>query len=316
MRVFVTGATGVIGRRLIPLLLGSGHEVTAVARSPEKSAEFARRGVTPVMLDLFDPDAVRTAVNGHDAVINMATHIPPSSRALLPSAWRENDRLRRDASANLVAAAVAAGAGRFIQESFAPIYADGGDAWIDESSPIRPSRHTRSVLDAEGCAERFTRRGGVGVVLRFALFYGPDSGFAVDAVHLAEKGWAAGLGSASGFVSSVSHDDAAAAVAAALSVSPGIYNVGDDEPLRRREFYDSLGGAVGVSHPKLLPAWIAKVTGSLGDTLSRSLRLSNRKLRESSGWFPRYPSAREGWRMVVDSLHDVDRGAPTAQHAS
>jgi hypothetical protein len=108
----------------------------------------------------------------------------------------------------------------------------------------------------------------------------------------------------------------AAAVVAALQVGAGIYNVGDDEPLRRREFYDSLGRAVGGRTLKLPPAWLAKVTGSLGATLSRSLRISNRKLRDASGWSPRFPSARDGWRMVVDSLHHVDRGTPTMQGVS
>src|SRR6266508_1170416 len=129
------------------------------------------------------------AVPGHEAVVNLATHIPPGSRAFLPGAWRENDRIRRVGAANLVEAALAGSAKRFIQESFAPIYPDRGDAWIDERVPARPVRYNRSVIDAEAAAERFTRSGGAGIVLRFAYFYGADSDFTRDAVRLVRKGW-------------------------------------------------------------------------------------------------------------------------------
>jgi 2-alkyl-3-oxoalkanoate reductase len=107
MNILVTGATGVVGRRLVPLLRANGHEVTAIARTPEKRATLERSGARTLWLDLFDATAVRRAVVGHDAVINLATSIPTTSRMLLPGAWRENDRLRRSASANLVDAALA-----------------------------------------------------------------------------------------------------------------------------------------------------------------------------------------------------------------
>jgi len=302
MRIFVAGATGVIGRRLVPLLVEAGHEVTAVGRTAEKRELLARQGATAVGIDLFDANAVRAAVARHEAVINLATSIPPSSRALWPGAWRENDRVRRVVSSNLVDAAIAAGARRFVQESFAPIYADRGDAWIDESTPVRPARYNQSVLHAEAAAERFTRSGAVGIVLRFAFFYGPDSDFAVDMIRYVRKGWAPAFGEPSGFVSSVTHDDAATAVVAALDVPAGVYNVVDDEPVRRREFYDSLAAALGVRPPKFPPAWLKRVAGSLGETLARSQRISNRKLRDASGWRPATPSVREGWARVAGEI--------------
>jgi nucleoside-diphosphate-sugar epimerase len=120
-RVLVTGATGVIGRRVVPQLVARGHRVTAVARTPEKRALIAAWGADAIDLDLTDAGDVRRAMAGHDVVVNLATHIPPSTlRMLLPWAWRENDRLRRDGSANLVDVALAVGVSRFIQESFAP----------------------------------------------------------------------------------------------------------------------------------------------------------------------------------------------------
>ncbi len=175
MRILLTGATGVIGRRLIPLLKAAGHEVTAVSRSSAGAERIRRQGATPINLDLFDQSAVRRVVAGHDALINMATHIPSSQwQIFLPWAWQENDRLRREASAILVDACIANGVSRFVQESFAPVYPDCGDRWIEESTPIQPVRYNRSVADAEASANRFAAE-GTAVILRFGGFYGPDA---------------------------------------------------------------------------------------------------------------------------------------------
>ncbi len=132
-----------------------------------------------------------------------------------------------------------------IQESFAPIYADHGDRWIDETAVVKPVRYNRAVLDAEAAA-----MGADGVVLRFAYFYGPDSDFTHSFIASVRKGRAQLLGRPEAYWSMVSHDDAASAVVAALDVAPGIYNVVDDEPLTRRELVDRIAAALGVSPPK------------------------------------------------------------------
>jgi nucleoside-diphosphate-sugar epimerase len=165
---------------------------------------------------------------------------------------------------------------------------------------VRPVRYNRTVLDAERSAERFERRGGTSIVLRFAGFYGPDSVQLHDMVKLARRGWAPLPGAADAYWSSVSHDDAASAVLAALAVPSGIYNVCDDEPLTRRALADALADAFGLPHPKLLPAWTVHLMGSLGELMARSQRMSNRKLR-AHGWAPRYPSVREGFRAVAEA---------------
>jgi 2-alkyl-3-oxoalkanoate reductase len=301
MRILVTGATGVIGSRVVPLLLAAGHQVTAAVR-PGRGSSAALAGASLRPLDLFAPAAVQAAVTGHQVVINLATHVPSTAGMLVPGAWRENDRIRREGCTNLIAAALTSGVQRFIQESFAPIYASQGERWIDESCPVRPARYNRSVLDAEGAVQRFTDRGGAGVVLRFAAFYGPDATQLADMIGFVRRGWLPLLGPARSFLPSISHDDAAAAVVAALDVPAGIYNVTDDEPLRHREFADSLADAVSLPHPRLPPAWAAYLAGSMGRTLSRSLRLSNGKLRAASGWAPSHPSAREGLRAAASAL--------------
>lgn len=302
MRIFVAGGTGVVGRRLVPLLVKEGHTVTGIARTQEKQSAIKHMGASAVDVDLFAPEELRRALAGHDTLINKATHIPPVSRMIFPGAWEENDRVRRAGSANLVDAAFANGVSRFIQESFAPTYPDRGDEWIDESVPLEPGRNTRTVVDAEASLHRFADAGHTGIVLRFGAFYGPDSEAIVYLVNSLRKGGVPVPERAEAFISSISHDDAATAVAAALRAKAGTYNIVDDEPLRRREYYDSLAGALGVGPPTFPPVWTALMLGSSGRVLTRSHRMSNRKFRQETGWAPGYPSVREGWRAVVDAL--------------
>lgn len=297
MRIFVTGATGVIGLRVVPALVALRHRVTAVGRTEEKRAALGRLGAEPVAVDLYDAAAVRRAVRGHDAIVNLATAVPAPNRVLLPWAWREMDRVRGEISANLAAAALSADTvGTLIQESFAPIYQDAGDAWIDEMSPVRPARNTRSVLQAETQAERFARAGRTGIVLRFGGFYAPDDVFLRQMLDAIRRGWSPFLGRPDGFSSWVAQDDAATAVVAALNVPTGIYNVVEDAPMRRRELADGIARMLGVKPPKFLPAWTARLAGAPGTTLARSLRISNRKLRSAGGWRPRYPTLLHGLR--------------------
>jgi len=302
MRVFVTGSTGVIGRRVVPLLATAGHEVTCAVRSGRQGAAASKLGARAAEVDLFDRARLVEAVAGHDAIINLATHMPRSfGRMFLPGAWRQNDRIRGVAVPNLADAARVAGVGRFIQESFAPIYEDRGDDWIDEGAPVQPAHYNRTTLDAERAVHRFSEAGGVGIVLRFAALYGPDSSQLGQMVAFVRRGWGLLPGRPSSFFSSVSHDDAATAVVTALSLPAGIYNVADDEPLRHRDFVDTIARAAGAAPPRLFPEWLTALGGSLAKTLARSLRISNKKLRDN-GWSPRYPSARDGLPLAVAAL--------------
>jgi nucleoside-diphosphate-sugar epimerase len=284
MKVFVTGATGVVGSPAVRLLVEAGHSVTAAARTAQRAALLRSLGATPVILDLFDPAAVRAAVAGHDAVCNLATHIPPISRAALPGAWNENDRIRREVSRNLVDAALATGATRFVQESICFFYRDLGDSWIDEDVALDLPAYARSTADAETQARRFTEAGGTGVVLRFGMFYGPHS----EVPPLLGR---------DGYMSPLHTDDAAAAVVAALRAPAGVYNVADDEPPTRSE-YAGVTAALGT-RTRLVPPGALALLGSRTTVLTRSQRVSNRRFREATGWAPRYPSVREGWPSVA-----------------
>ncbi len=306
MRIFITGATGVIGRRVVPRLIAGGHQVSAVARSPATHKELATLGARPVAVDLFDGTSIARSLAGHDTAINLATHIPHSiAKTLMPGAWRENDRIRRISSNLLVNAAIANGVARVIQESFAPVYAAEGDAWITEESPIQPVRYNHTVIDAEQAAERFARSAGVGIVLRFAGFYGPDStqlGAMLDTVR---RGMLPLPGAPEAYCSFVSHDDAAAGVVAALSLPSGAYNVVDDDPVTRRVLGDTLAALLGVKPPHPVPQWATRLLGSIGELMSRSQRISNRKLRAAGDWRPRYPSIRQGMPATLEQRRKV-----------
>ena len=302
MRIFITGATGVIGKRSLPLLLNAGHHVTAVSRSARNRLALERLGATPVEASLFDVAELTRAMAGHDAVINLATHVPSSARAMmLRWAWRENDRIRRDGSAAIASAAAAAGVTRLVQESFAPMYPDHGDDWIDESMPVAPASYNESAVDAERSAERFAAQGGAGVVLRFGALYGPD-GTMREMLDVLRKGWSPLPGDPRAFFSSLAQDDAATAVVAALDVPSGVYNIVEDDPLRRGEWAASLARAAGLRTPRQLPKWVVPLGGSVMRLLARSQRISNARFRAASPWRAKFRRASEAWHDVLGAM--------------
>ena len=297
MRILIAGGTGVLGTPSVAGLVAAGHDVSAVARRPESRAAVQAAGATPVSLDLYDAAAVRAAAGGSDVVINLATRIPAPPAAARLKAWADNDRLRRDASRILAGAALDAGA-RFVLESFAPTYRDNGAEWITEEHPLDPVAQTRTVVDAEASAALVTNGGGIGVVLRFGLFYG-----AADAqrwLDTAAKGLLMLPGPGDRYSSMIYVPDAAAAVVASVGLPAGAYNVVEDDPVTRTEHARILAGVLGRSGLRPLPA----ATGRLPvlRALARSHRISNAKLRETSGWSPTASSVREGWPLVLAAL--------------
>jgi len=285
MNIFVAGATGVVGGRAVVELLATGARVTAIARSAQKRAELERLGATPTQVDLFDHDGLMTAVAGHDVVCNLATAIPTGPGAAEPAAWAVNDRIRREGVRNLVDAAIEAGAVRFVQESIVLLYADGGDALLDETAPIAPAGTASSVVDAEASASRFAEHGGVGVVLRFGQFYGYDSGHTVAAIAAVRSGAPGELGDVAAYRSVITTNDAATAVVAALRAPSGVYNVVDDEPLSRAGNIAALAGALGVPTP-VPPSTTPDLPPHLSAML-RSQRVSNARFKVATGWRPR-----------------------------
>jgi nucleoside-diphosphate-sugar epimerase len=282
-RVFVTGATGVLGRRVIPRLVESGHQVTAVARSKEKAETVRAAGGTPIEVDLFDRSALRTALEGHDSVAQLATNIPTGPAAADPAAWRINDSLRREAAPAIAGAATDVGVRRYIQESITFPYVDSADRWIDEQYERTYNSANESVAAAEAAAAGVTAAGGVGIVLRFALFMAPESAHTKGFYSAAQRGLFALVGDLEGYVSFIHMDDAAAAVVAALAVPAGTYNVAEPDPVRRSAHRDVLAITVGRSQLEPVPDPLA---GSGTNVLARSHRISSQHLCDVSSWAP------------------------------
>jgi nucleoside-diphosphate-sugar epimerase len=145
MKVVVIGATGAIGGHAVPALVRAAHIVTALARTPEKAARLSKQGASPITVSMFDRQALAESFKGNDAVVNLASAIPPIAKFLQKKAWTENDRVRKQGSAAIIDAAIAAGVERVVQESASMIYPDRCDAWIDEECPPTPSRWPRRI---------------------------------------------------------------------------------------------------------------------------------------------------------------------------
>jgi nucleoside-diphosphate-sugar epimerase len=299
MKVFVAGGTGAIGRHAVAALVAAGHAVTALARTPDKAAALERLGAAPVAVSIFDRSGLASVLAGHDAVVNLASSIPPTSRFLDSAAWQDNDRVRIEGSAALVDAALAAGVGRFVQESVSMLYPDRGAAWIDESVPHDVYPMARGNLAAEASAERFGEAGGVAVVLRFGWFYGPGATHSEEFLALARKHVCVQMGAPDGYVSSIHVVDGGVGVAAALHAPGGTYNVVDDRPLTKREYADALAAAVGKRAWLRVPGRAALLLGDRSTSLTRSSRVSNARFRAATGWSPRHPSAREGYAAMA-----------------
>lgn len=242
MKVFVIGATGVLGREAVPRLRAAGHEVGVLDRHTTS---------------MFDVDRLAAALAGHDAVLNLATRIPLSAKAVLASAWAENDRIRTEGSAALVEAATRAGVGRVVQEGISFVYADGGDRELDESAPVKPVGHIASSVAAQHTVLQHPG----GVFLRFGMLIGGD---AMSPPVLIGDGW----------MSVVHPADAAAAAIAALDAPHGIYNVGT--PVLKRD--------LGITR---LPRFFGRTT-AVFEVFSRSQRVVSTKLTEATGWRPRH----------------------------
>jgi len=216
-----------------------------IERNPHETGFRERiicdKAVDPVWQQHADP------VAGRDVVVNLATAIPPMWRFLSARAWAANQRVRTEGSAAVVDAALAAGVGGVVQESVVMLYADGGDAWLDEDAPVERYPMAEGNHAAEASIRRLTDRGRRGVVLRFGWFYGPGAAHSEQMLTLARRHIVMTLGPPGSYQSSIQMVDAGAAVAAALEAPAGVYNVVDDQPLTKREFADALAAAAGVT---------------------------------------------------------------------
>jgi nucleoside-diphosphate-sugar epimerase len=301
MKVFVAGATGVLGRATVPRLMAAGHEVRGVARSPEKADQLRAQGAEPVTVDLFDPVGLRAALHGCQAAIHMATHIPAGTKMALRSAWAEHDRLRAEGTPLMVAAALDAGAEVFVKEGLCFAYVDGGDRWLDEDAPMEESPRMDSGRAAEAAALGFAdaAAGRRAVSLRFGLFYSHDAASTADYLKLAKLRQAPMVGPADAYQPSIHVDDAAAAVVAALDAPSGAYNVAD-EPITKGEWSAAFVDAFDLQHRlRSTPKLVLKAGKDTAGRLAASRRVTSQRFRDATGWTPTYPDATVGLKAVA-----------------
>jgi nucleoside-diphosphate-sugar epimerase len=308
MRIFLAGATGVLGRATVPRLVAAGHEVRGVARSPEKAEQLRAQGAEAVTVDLFDADGVRDAVAGCDAVVHMATSIPVLTKGARLKGWAMNDRLRREGTRTLVDAALANGVTRFVKESVCFFYPDSGDAWIDEDTPVMPWPMAAATLDAEASAVGFTGEGRTGVALRFGLFYGPDARATEEGLAMARRGFGPMIGRNESYQPSIHHDDAATAIIAALDAPSGHFNVCDD-PITKGEWNAAFADAFGIDKTlRPTPKLVVKAGGTKMDVVASSRRVSAARFREATRWLPVYPDARIGLKATAAAWRERTDG--------
>jgi nucleoside-diphosphate-sugar epimerase len=310
MRVFVAGATGVLGRRLVPALAAAGHQVVGSTRDAGKADQLRATGAAPVVLDPLDQDAVATAVAAArpEVVMHQLTALATAGGNLrrFDQEFASTNRLRTEGLDYLLAAAVAAGASRFVAQSFTgwPNERTGGPVKT-EQDPLdpHPAAGSRRTLAAIRQLESAVvgADGIDGLAMRYGLFYGPGTGLALDGVicELVRKRRLPVVGGGQGVWSFVHLEDAASATAAAAERgAPGLYNIVDDEPARVAEWLPYLAEAIGAKPPRRVPAWLVRpLLGEHGVSMMTAVRgSSNAKAKQELGWQLRYPSWRQGFR--------------------
>jgi nucleoside-diphosphate-sugar epimerase len=310
VRVFVAGASGAIGRPLIRQLVEAGHQVTGTTRREDRAGEIRSAGATAAVCDVFDAAALEAAVRDASAevVINQLTSLPEDFNPRKID-YKPTNRVREEGGRNLIRAALAVGAHRYVTQSIAFIYAPEG-GWIkdedarpyeDAPAPFHGTAqamlaHEREVLGTEGIE---------GLVLRYGQFYGPGTYYTPGSGSIAkqvEKRMLPLVGPGTGMASFIHVEDAAAATVASLDQgAPGIYNVTDDEPAPVKDWLPLYAAAIGAKPPRRVPVWLARLGGGkMAVQFGVHMRgASNAKARQMLGWEPRYLSWRQGFQEAL-----------------
>jgi nucleoside-diphosphate-sugar epimerase len=303
MRVFVTGATGALGRHLVPALVAEGHDVTATTRTAAKAGGLREAGATPVILDGLDRDAViaEVLVASPDVIVHEMTALASMRNLRQPDkVFAATNALRTQGTDNLLAAAAQAGTRRVIAQSYVSANARTGNLVKTEDDPIDtdPVPTARQTLAAiRHVEETVPRVAPEGIVLRYGSFYGPGaSDILLDTVR--KRQWPV-IGGGTGIWSFIEITDAAAATLAAVSHGePGVYNVADSDPAPVSEWLPYLAGVLGAKPPLRVPVWLGRLLAGefIVAQMTSARGSSNEKARKELGWEPRYPSWREGFR--------------------
>ncbi len=315
MRVFVAGASGALGSRLVPRLIDAGHDVIGTHNS-RASAELLRTlGAKPVLVDLLDAGAVRNAVleNQPEAIVHQATALAnvKFGRSLDKTFTRTNE-LRTKGTDALLTAAPEAGVRRFVAQSFAPYryVREGGPVKTEDDhlDPTPPPNAQQTYAAMTYLEQAVTEFGGI--ALRYGGFYGAANDALIEPVR---KRQLPIVGDGGGIFPWIHLEDAAAATVLALEhEGPAVYNIVDDDPAPMHEWLPVLAQALGAKPPRRFPTWLARlVAGKAAVVLGTDARgASNMKARRELGWTPRYRSWREGFLATYSAIHEAEQPDP------
>lgn len=307
MRVLVAGATGVLGRTLLPLLKAAGHDVVGLARSPESLLAVDRLGAKAVRGDVLDAKALQSTLAEAypEAIVNLATAIPLKLR-VQPRDWELNDRVRAEGTRNLLEASRDLQLQLFVQESVGYVCRSQGDEWIDENSVRSDHPFLRATIAMEDlvAAAPFPS-----TLLRFGALIAADSWHIRQTITALRRGFLPVIGDGDAFVSLIHVQDAAQAIVASLAAPEAaaaarLFNVVDNEPARMREVWPAAARLLEAPVPRHVSPFMARlVAGQLTiEVLTASYRMSNTRLREVLKFSPRYPTYFESWTQVAQQV--------------
>jgi nucleoside-diphosphate-sugar epimerase len=300
MRVFVAGGTGVIGRQLVPQLVARGHQVTATTTRPGKLSLLSQLGADGVVMDGLDAVSVGEAVAAAepDAIVNQMTglseaHAGKPNLRKADRFFATTNRLRREGTDHLLAAAEATGVTNLVAQSHASFNGIREGGWVKtEEDPLEEVEGTKAINHLEDVVVR-----AGGAALRYGAFYGP--GATDDQVKLVRKRLYPLVGGGTGYVSWVHLDDAASATVLAVEQqAKGVFNIVDDEPAPASEWLPYLAECAGAKPPRRVPAWLARLLAGemMVGMMTEGRGFSNAKAKRELGWELRYPSWRQGFK--------------------
>jgi 2-alkyl-3-oxoalkanoate reductase len=312
MRILVAGATGAVGRNLLPRLVAAGHQVVGTTRTGEKAGLIWQLGGEPLVVDGLDAAAVRRAVQSArpDVIIHEMTDLKGvSDLRHFDRTFAVSNRLRTEGTDHLLAAARDTGVKRVVAQSYCGWpFARVGGVVKSEADPLDPAppREFRRSLDAIRHLEKAVTQAPQlgGIVLRYGAFYGPDTGlFERDAIEQIARRRTPMIGDGNGWWSFVHIEDAADATALAIDhgEAGSIYNIVDDEPVPVREWLPALAAMLGAKPPRHVPAWLGRVLAGehLVVMMTQGRAGSNAKAGRELGWHPAHPSWRQGFAEIV-----------------
>jgi nucleoside-diphosphate-sugar epimerase len=303
MKIFIAGATGVLGRRLVEQFARRGHSVAGLVRDPRGEQRVKSLGGEPRWADLFNPATLARAAEGCDVILHAATSIPVKPK-ISPKDWMVNDRIRREGTRALADAAARVGAKLYLQQSVVWVARPrDGSPFLEGSPIVCDDPILQSAADAESIAREAGEKHGFRVaVLRGGSFYGAEAGH----THMLAEGLRRRklpiLGSGDAFWAMIHTDDMASAfVAAAEKPQSGIWHVVDNELVTVRDFFSTFAAKVGAPAPRRVPLWLARWV--VGDATVRfftaSTRTTNARLRHDFAWAPQYRTYREGLDQIL-----------------